>query len=194
MNILLIDSSARVATSDSRKLGERLATRFGEQSGATMVRRDLNEGLHLITEPHLEAFNTPFANRTQEQNQLNKISDSLISELRDCDRLIITMPMYNYNIPTTQKMWQDLVMREGETFRTVSTGVVGLLKNKKAYIIITTGGVAHTSADHLLVPLTKLFLGGMGIEDQTYIHADCLAFDLDNSLAKAYAQIDSLEI
>lgn len=194
MNILLIDSSARVEASDSRKLGERLATRFGEISGATMHRRDVNLGLHLLTEAHLAAYYTPAHQRTPEQNKLNQISDILIDELRACDRLIMTIPMYNFNIPTSLKMWQDLVMREGEAFDTTPTGIVGKLKGIKAYIITTTGGTGKNSPDNMLEPLTRVCLSTMGIEDQTYIHADNLAFDRDNSLKLAQRQIDELEI
>ena len=194
MNILLIDSSARVDASDGRKLGERLATRFGEISGATMCRRDVNQGLHMLSEAHLAAYYTPAHQRDAAQNKLIEISDLLIEELNVCDRLIITMPMYNFNIPTSLKMWQDLVMREGETFDTVPTGIVGKLNGKKAYIIITTGGISRTSQDNLLEPLTRMFLKGIGIEDQTYIHADNLAYDLENSLKAAQRRIDGLEI
>ena len=194
MNILLIDSSARVETSDSRKLGERLATRFGEISGATMCRRDVNQGLHLLTEAHLEAYYTPADQRTPAHNELNQVSDVLIDELRACDRLIMTIPMYNFNIPTSLKMWQDIVMREGETLDTTPTGIVGKLMGKKAYIIITTGGTGKNSQDNLLEPLTRLCLSTMGVEDQTYICADNLAFDMENSLKAAQRQIDELEI
>lgn len=194
MNILVIDSSARVAQSDSRKLGERLVNHFGTIPGTTLVRRDLNQGLHLLSEQHLAAYNTHANTRTAQQNKLLETSNILIAELRACDRLIITTPMYNYNIPSSLKMWQDLVMRENETFKTIPTGVEGLLKGKKAYVIITTGGVSHNSADHLLQRLIELFLTGIGITDQTFIHADNLAYDRENSLARANSQIDELEI
>lgn len=194
MNILLIDSSARYEASDSRKLGERLATRFGEVSGATMVRRDVNEGLHLLTEAHLGAFFTPADKRTAAQDKLNEVSDVLIAELRHCDCLIITIPMYNFNIPSSLKMWEDLVMRENETFITTETGIDGLLKDKKAYVVITTGGTDTSGPNHLIEQLTGLCLSTMGIEDQTYIHASNLAFDLDNSIKAAQRQIDELEI
>ncbi|MBL1420005.1 MAG: NAD(P)H-dependent oxidoreductase [Alphaproteobacteria bacterium] len=194
MNILLIDSSARIGASESRKLGERLATRFGEIPDATMCRRDVNQGLHVLSEAHLAAYYTPANQRTVAQKELIKVSDILIEELRTCDRLILTMPMYNFNIPASLKMWQDLVMREGETFDTVPTGIVGKLKHKKAYIIITTGGTGRASPDNMLEPLTRLFLSGIGIEDQTYIHADNLAYNHENSFKAAQRQIDELEI
>lgn len=194
MNILLVDSSARTGNSDSRKLGERLAIRFGETTGTSMRRRNTNIGLHLLTEAHLDAYFTEASRRTTAQKKLTEISDLLIGELKACDRLIITMPMYNFNIPTSLKMWQDLVMREDETFVTVPTGIIGQLKNKKAYIIITTGGLGRNNPNNLLERLTRMFLNGMGIEDQTYIHADNLAYDYENSLKLAQKQIDELEI
>lgn len=194
MNILLIDSSARKDVSDSRKLGERLATRLGESGDATMVRRDVNDGLHLLTGEHLGSFFTPADQRSAQQKKVIETSDMLIAELKQCDTIIITIPMYNFNIPSSLKMWEDLVMRDTETFITTETGINGLLEGIKAYVIITTGGTPKDSENNLIEKLTGLCLSTMGIDDQTYIHADNLAFDAENSLRTAEQQIDAIII
>lgn len=194
MNILLIDSSARRSASETRKLGERLAARFGENQPATLCRRDVNDGLHLLSEEHLVSFFTPADQRSEAQKKLVELSDTLINELRDCDQLILTIPMYNFNIPTSLKMWQDLVVRENETFVTTETGITGLLENKKAYVIMSTGGTDKASENNLIEKLTGLVLSAMGIDDQTYIYADNLAFNLEDSLIAARKQIDELDI
>ncbi|MCJ8322699.1 MAG: NAD(P)H-dependent oxidoreductase [Rhizobiales bacterium] len=194
MNILWVNSSARQQGSDSRALGAQLVDKFQQSGVANICQRDLNNDLHILDDEFLQAAYLPSHDRSPSQVLKLKMSDILVQELKNCDALILTLPMYNFNIPASLKIWQDLVMREGQTFKTHATGIKGLLNGKKAYIITTTGGVAHTSADYLLKKLTRLFLNGLGIVDQTYIYADNLAYDRQKNLDKAQTQIAELKL
>lgn len=194
MNILCVNSSARQLGSASRELGAQLINKFEQTGTVNICQRDLNNDLHIIDEDFLKAAYTAPHKRSPSQVKKLKTSDMLVQELKICDVLVITLPMYNFNIPASLKIWQDLVMRNGQTFKASSTGTKGLLRNKKAYVIITTGAVAHTSADYLLEKLTRLFLNGIGIVDQTYIFADNLASDRQKNLDNAQSQIANLKL
>ncbi|NRA87366.1 MAG: NAD(P)H-dependent oxidoreductase [Rhizobiales bacterium] len=194
LNILHIDSSARIQGSHSRALGAYLIEQFKQKTECNICYRDVNIGLHLLTPEYMSAFYTKPAERSKKQNELTKISDQLVAELKQCDKLVITLPMYNNNIPASLKMWQDLAMRDGETFCSKQRGIVGLLKNKQAIIIVTTGGMPNKDDDFLIEKLTRLFLNAMGITDQTYIHATELAYNQQASIAAAQQQIAAINL
>ena len=79
--------------------------------------------------------------QTEEHKKMFNLSDKLVAELKDSDVIIISAPIYNYGPPATLKAWSDLAARVGETFKFRSDGRrEGLLKNKHAYLIITSGG------------------------------------------------------
>jgi FMN-dependent NADH-azoreductase len=49
--------------------------------------------------------------------------------------------MWNFGIPSALKAWIDLVVRPGRTFQYSDSGVLGLAKNKKAILVLASGGV-----------------------------------------------------
>ncbi len=187
-----IDSSARIEGSDSRALGHRLVEQLKQKFECKICYRDVNIGLHLLTPEHMTAFYTPEKERNQKQRNLTIISNQLVAEIMASDTIIITLPMYNYNIPTSLKMWQDLVMREGLTFKSTPNGVEGLLKNKTAYVIVTNGGMAVSNPDNLIEQLMRLFLSAMGVEQISFIHAGELAYKKQQSLSAAKQQIANI--
>ena len=69
------------------------------------------------------------------------ISDSLIADLQEADEYVIGVPMHNFSIPSTLKLWIDQVARLGKTFSYGSGGAKGLLSGKKATLIMASGGV-----------------------------------------------------
>lgn len=194
MNILHLDSSARIIGSDSRALGAHMVNRYKAEKDANIIYRDVNVGLHLLTPQHLGAYFTNPEKRTDSQNALTKISDSIVEELKLSDCIVTTLPMYNNNIPAALKMWQDLAMREGLTFKSTPNGTRGMLENKRAITLITTGGMPQDSNDNLLEQLMCLFLNAMGISDQTFVHAGNLAYDKQASLQNAFKEIDELSL
>ncbi|WP_062059814.1 NAD(P)H-dependent oxidoreductase [Aquimarina longa] len=58
------------------------------------------------------------------------------------DILVIGAPMYNFCIPASLKAYFDLIARAGKTFKYNEQGYpMGLVINKRAVVIITTGGI-----------------------------------------------------
>ena len=100
--------------------------------------------------------------------------------------------MYNFNIPGSLKLYQDLVARVGETFVYTETGPKGLIEGKKIYFALTTGGVPIGSEMDYVSPSLKSYFGFLGLTDQTIIGADGLAVDPEVKLATAFSEIENL--
>ena len=122
-----------------------------------------------------------------------KLSDTLVKELKESDIIIISAQIYNYGPPATLKAWSDLAARVGETFRFKPNGRrEGLLKNKKAYLVITSGGTKIGSKEDFLTPWLTLMLNFFGITDIKIISADQMSIDYEKSIAKAEKEIENL--
>ena len=114
------------------------------------------------------------------------------TELKESD-VIIILPIYNYGPPATLKAWCDLAARIGETFRFKPDGRrEGLLKNKHAYLVITSGGTKLNSKEDFLTPWLKFILNFFGIEKVDVVSADQMALDYEKSIKDAEAQIENL--
>jgi FMN-dependent NADH-azoreductase len=118
---------------------------------------------------------TPEAARTAEQKAVLADSDALIAELEQADEIVIGVAMHNFSIPSVLKLWIDQVARSGKTFAYGANGPEGLLKGKKATILIATGGVyeAGTPAASMnfVEPYLRAVLGFIGITDVTFVTA-----------------------
>jgi FMN-dependent NADH-azoreductase len=96
---------------------------------------------------------------------------------------VIGLPMYNFGVPSTLKAYFDHVARAGVTFRYASSGPVGLLKGKKAFVLATRGGrYAGTPAD-LQSAYVRQFLGFIGISDVEFVYAEGLALGAEQRSA-----------
>lgn len=169
--ILHIISSPRTDASVSRKLGNAITDKITTKYPDSIVKvRDLaSDQTPHLEEAHINSFFTPAENRTPLQQQTIQYSDMLIAELLEADILVIEAPMYNFTITSTLKAYLDQVVRAGVTFRYTGNGLLpeGLLKNKKAYIAITSGGIysqGELKPYDFVEPYLRFFLTLTGIE------------------------------
>jgi FMN-dependent NADH-azoreductase len=131
--------------------------------------------------------------QTEDHKKMFKLSDILVKELKESDVIIISAPIYNHGPPATLKAWCDLAARIGETFRFKPNGRrEGLLQNKKAYLVITSGGTKLNSSEDFLTPWLKYMMNFFGIEKVNIISADQMALDYEKSIKDAEAQIENL--
>ena len=124
------------------------------------------------------------------------LSDILIDELARTDLLVIGSPMYNFGITTQLKSWFDYVLRAGRTFRYTPEGPLGLLKDKRAIVLETRGGVysigAAQARDHQ-EPHLRSMLAFMGISDTHFVLAEGLNISPESrerGLSSARAETD----
>ncbi len=193
MRILEVSASGRRADSMSRKLSneiiEALETREGE---VEVVRRDLSEGIPLVDEAWIQANFTPEDERTRDQREALSASDALVEELHASDVIVIGSPIYNFGVPAALKAWVDMICRARKTFRYTSNGPEGLLKGKKAYVVIASGGVPVDSPVDFATPYLRHALQFVGITDVDVIAADQLNSRADESVDAARMRIANL--
>jgi len=191
LNILRIDASASVSSSNSKKLGDELIARLRNlHTNASVRQRDLNRNLYFIDESWVGANFTPLDERSKQQKQILAFSDELIDEIKQADHIVLTTPMYNFGIPSSLKAWIDLICRAGVTFHYTADGPVGLVGDKQVDIIITTGGVPLQSPLDFVSGYLMQVFGFIGIDNVNIIAADAMNVDADNSYQNALSQIE----
>lgn len=188
-NVLRVDASMRTEGSISRSLADKLITQLNAD---TLTRRDLANGTSIIDQEWINANFTDPADRTEQQKQTLLTSDDYVNELKAADVLVIATPIYNFHVPAALKAWVDLVARARETFRYTETGPVGLIKNKKAYIIVTSGGTALQSEYDFVTAWLTHILSFIGIDDVTYVDASALMMNEDEAVSRATSAINQI--
>lgn len=193
-NILHVTASIRSDESVTRKLGNRLVEQLAKANDASIVTRDLAANdLPLIDADRFAANLTPPADRDEKQQALADVADALIAELQAADTLVLSLPVYNFTMPSTLKAWADLVARAGTTFRYTESGPEGLLTGKKAYVVIASGGTPIGSEIDFLTPWLRHFLGFLGIHDVEIIAADgIMGVDGEQKIEAAAKTIETL--
>lgn len=171
--ILHITASIRTDESVSRDLSARLVKSLAQSHDGEVITRDLSANdLPFISADRFGANLTPDDQRTPAQQELAAIADELIAELEAADIIVLGVPIYNFGVPSTLKAWADLVARAGTTFQYTPNGPEGLLKGKKAYLAIASGGTPVGSDIDFMTPWLKFFLGFLGIEVVAHVAAD----------------------
>ena len=194
MKIYQIDSSARKEGATSRALAKKLLNKIKKPEDE-IIYRDLDNEMVFVSGLTESGMKIDKKDQTEHHKKMFELSDTLVKELKESDIIIISAPIYNYGPPATLKAWSDLAARIGETFRFKSNGRrEGLLKNKKAYLVITSGGTKLNSEEDFLTPWLKFILNFFGIEQVEIISADQMALDYKKSIKEAEAQIDKIKV
>ncbi|SEN39969.1 FMN-dependent NADH-azoreductase [Chitinophaga rupis] len=175
--ILSVISSARSKASNSIRLQQeiidKLQARYPE---STVTVRDLvaNKYPHL-EESHLTAFYVQEENDSPEYRLARTHSEQAIREIEEADILVIGVPIYNFSIPSALKAWIDHIVRSRKTFTVVDGRPEGLVKNKKVYLAIASGGVFSDGpykAWDFTEPYLRHVLGFIGLTDITVFRAE----------------------
>ena len=192
MKIYQIDSSARKEGSTSRALAKKLLNKIKKPKDE-VIYRDLDDEMVFVSGLTESGMKIEKKDQTENHKKMFELSDTLVKELKESDIIIISAPIYNYGPPATLKAWSDLAARVGETFRFKPNGRrEGLLKNKRAYLVITSGGTKLNSSEDFLTPWLKFILNFFGIEKIDIICADQMALDYEKSIKDAEKQIEKL--
>lgn len=169
-NILLIESSPRGNDSYSHQAARSIVNDLKTRNpGSSVVVRDLGQK----PPPHVGMafiggmYAAP-EQRTPDQARSLALSDTLIDELFAADTIVIAAPMHNFGVPSTLKAWIDHISRAGRTFSYGANGPQGLLKGKRAILVLASGGVysnGHMKAFDYIEPYLRAVLGFLGITD-----------------------------
>jgi len=187
--LLQLDSSPMGDHSVSRTLSKHFAQKWLERNPSSgVIIRDLAKtNIPPVTAAWITAAYTDELARTPEQKQLLSLSDQLVSELQTADEYVFGVPMHNFSIPSTLKLWIDQISRAGKTFAYIDGRPVGLLKGKKATVLLASGGMydrgtAMESFNHV-EPYLRSVLGFLGVTDPVFLAAGGTA-------ALRYGQVD----
>ena len=193
MKIYQIDSSARKEGSTSRALAKKLLNKIKKPKDE-VVYRDLDDEMVFVSGLTESGMKIDEKDQTEHHKKMFELSDTLVKELKESDIVIISAPIYNYGPPATLKAWSDLVARVGETFKFKENGRrEGLLRNKRAYLVITSGGTKLNSKEDFLTPWLKFILNFFGIDKIDTISADQMALDYEKSIKDAEFQISNIK-
>jgi FMN-dependent NADH-azoreductase len=193
MEILVVNSSGRSATSVSRQLVAELTDKLTALwPEAHVVHRDVAAGLPFVDDLMIGAYFTPDAVRTPAQQESLKVSNTLVAEVKAADILVLGMPIYNFGLPASMKAYVDLICRSGLTFNLTAEGYVGLLHHKKVYVVVTSGGTEVGSPYDFATPHLRAILGLMGLTNVEIIPADQLMSGGEAHIGTAQATIQEL--
>ena len=193
MKIYQIDSSARKKGSTSRALAKKLLNKI-KKPGDEVIYRDLDDEMLFVSGLTESGMKIPESEQTEQHKKMFELSDKLVQELKESDIIIISTPIYNFGPPATLKAWSDLAARVKSTFKYSSNGKqIGLLENKKVYLVITSGGTKIGGKEDYLTPWLKHVLNFFGIKNIQTISADQMAINYDKSIKDAEKQINEIE-
>jgi FMN-dependent NADH-azoreductase len=200
MKILHIISSPRAEASQSIQLGQAIVAKLltKNEDASVSVRNLYDNPLPYILDGQIQAFNTLPENRSAEQLEAIRLSDSLINEVLEADTIVIGSPMYNFGIPAALKTWIDHLARAGVSFTYTENGPVGLIKDKKVFLAIATGGV-YSEGDYkpydFIEPYLRTSLGFFGMTDITAFRVEGVSVSVlkDNAMLVALDKLSVLD-
>ena len=169
-NILHIISSPRGESSYSVRLGNAIIEKIENlhPGSQTKTRNVAHDNLPHLSSSHLESFFTPPDLWTDANKEVLRESQEAIAQVQKADIIVIGVPLYNFGMPSTLKSWIDHIVRAGQTFSYGANGPQGLLKDKKVYVALASGGVySDGPMQHFdsVAPYLKNVFSFIGITD-----------------------------
>jgi FMN-dependent NADH-azoreductase len=179
-NVLFVMSSPRGQQSYSQQVARGIVDdlKIAHPAAKIVVRNVAKNPLPHVGEAFVSGVTQKPEQRSPAETQALALSDGLIEELAAADVLVLAVPMYNFGLPSALKAWIDHVVRAGRTFRFGANGPEGLLRNKRAIVVVSRGGVY---SDGPLKQLDfqegylKSVLGFIGITDVEVVRVEGVA-------------------
>lgn len=199
-NILLVTSSPRGDASQSTRVAGELAGSLQSAiPDSTLTVRDLVKNpLPHIEPDYASGIYTPEESRTAAQAKVVGVSDVAVDELLAADYIVLATGLINFSISSTLKSWIDHISRAGRTFAYGPNGPQGLVKGKKVYVVLASGGVYSEGPAAVMdfaVPYLKGVLAFNGMTDVEVIRVEGMGMGEDAvkaALAKADAHIATI--
>lgn len=187
MKTLLIHYTPRNELSNTKKLMEAFRS---EIKNSEIEEMNLSQDVpDLLLEENLAAYvqrNYLGQDLTPRQKKSVAKMDRMTGQLKSADVVVIAYPMYNFSMPASVKAWFDSVMLKGQTWDVRDGKYVGLMKDKKALVLVTSGGFYDkepmASREHAL-SLGRAEFQFMGYSDVRGILAEGMNAGDENKLA-----------
>jgi FMN-dependent NADH-azoreductase len=189
--LLHLDASPLGEASISRHLSAEFVRKWQEANPqGEVITRDLTTtSIPPVDGRWVGAAYTPAEKRTAEQTAVLALSDELIAELEKADDYVFGVPMHNFGIPSTLKLWIDQIARAGRTFSYGAHGPVGLLKDKRATFLVASGGSykkgTPTESYDFVEPYLRTVFGFIGVTQTDFIAAGGAAAVMSGKVDRA---------
>lgn len=168
-NLLHIVSSARGKQSHSFGLSSAIVKKLQAKNEVeTVVEKNLiKEPPVLIGETLIGEFYKLSDAIDHNENSLLNYSNTIFNEVQEADIIVIGTPMHNFGVSAHLKAWIDQFIRMGKTYKYNNDGTrTGLLKGKKIYLAIASGGIYSNEEDEFIEAYIKaVFKQYAGITD-----------------------------
>lgn len=170
-NVLVIKSSILAGNSQSSQLVDY----FKSKISANITEHDF--GANPLPYYDLDAATgTRGEPKTEAQKKALALSNELIGEVNNSDVIVFGVPMYNLGIPAQLKTYIDYLNRAGVTFRYTENGPEGLIKGKKAIVVLTHGGIYKDGPADLAKLYMQTVLNFIGITDVEFVYAEGIGY------------------
>lgn len=133
-----------------------------------------------------------------EQKKILSKMDAMTQQVKSADFVIVTFPTFNFSMPAVVKAWFDSIVLKGQTWNVENGNFVGLMQDKKALTIVSSGGSYSDgpmkSWEHSLSLATIVFQF-MGFSQIKGILAEGMNTDektKSNNMAKAFDQVEKI--
>lgn len=194
--ILRIDCSPKGAASNSRRLADTLMERLAAGAPhAQVIRRDLSVEAPLLVDAAFAAAMVSHQTAASARGvDALRLSEQLIGELEASDALVLSTPMHNFTVPAVLKAWLDQVVRFGRTFRSTPEGKVGLLRDRPAFVVVSSGSDItgeRAGQPDFLTPYLVAILRTIGISDVTFFRLEGMSRDAAGGYQRGLAQLES---
>ncbi len=134
--ILVIDATGRDNRSSKTKyLSEKVIDKLQLDENEITYLDLYKENLYNLDDEILDSRITKVYSNEKTQRAQN-----YFDQFAKADCYIFIFPTWNWNIPAILKQYADLILISGSAFKYEKSKLVGLLKNKQAIIVNTTGG------------------------------------------------------
>lgn len=179
--LLHIDASPRRERSISRQLTSDFASAWKQaHPDGKIIYRDLGHNpVPFVTETFIAGAYTPPDALSPELRAALAISNELIAELETATEYVFGVPMHNFSVPAAFKAYIDQIVRVGRTFAADESGYKGLLHDKKATVITSSGGAYRSGTPfapyNYQEPWLRTILGFIGVTDVEVVVADGLS-------------------
>ncbi|MYV17701.1 FMN-dependent NADH-azoreductase [Furfurilactobacillus milii] len=143
---------------------------------------------------------------TSTEQHIADQSAELLKQLKDNQRVVISLPTHNFNVPSKLKDWIDNILIARETFKYLSQPLAsgqssrGLMTNDYRLMILIASGSIYTrddfysGMDFAVQYLKAIFAGVMAFGQVNIVRAEgtsIMPISRENILNAAFAELDT---